>query len=200
MRCMTTSAVGERQMLPRHTKQIRTRRAYANQAICGYAAPTTMTTAQAGPVTFRIARRGDLEAILALLADDEIARSRSGYTPVATDEVIAAFAEIEREPSNELLVGEQDGAIVATLQLTYIPGLSRGGMRRALVEAVRVRADLRGQRIGERLMEAAIERARERGCALMQLTTDLRRAEAHRFYQRLGFETTHAGMKRTLAP
>jgi len=88
--------------------------------------------------------------------------------------------------------------IVATLQLTYIPGLSRGGMRRALVEAVRVRSDLRGQRIGERLMEAAMDRARQRGCALIQLTTDLRRTDAHRFYQRLGFETTHAGMKRPL--
>jgi GNAT superfamily N-acetyltransferase len=159
-----------------------------------------MMMTAARPLTFRTARRDDLEAIVALLADDEIARSRSGYAPVVTAELIAAFAEIERDPNNELIVGEQDAVIVATLQLTYIPGLSRGGMRRALVEAVRVRADLRGQRIGERLMEAAMDRARQRGCSLIQLTTDLRRADAHRFYQRLGFETTHAGMKRPLEP
>jgi len=92
-------------------------------------------------------------------------------------------------------VGEQDGAIVASLQLTYIPGLSRGGMRRAQIESVRVRADLRGQRIGERLIEAAIDRARQRGCGVMQLTTDLRRTTAHHFYRRLAFEASHAGMK-----
>jgi len=157
-------------------------------------------TPAARPLTFRTARRDDLEAIVALLADDEIARSRSGYAAAVTAASITAFAEIERDPSNELLVGEQDAVIVATLQLTYIPGLSRGGMRRALVEAVRVRSDLRGQRIGERLMEAAMDRARQRGCSLIQLTTDLRRVDAHRFYQRLGFEATHAGMKRTLEP
>lgn len=82
--------------------------------------------------------------------------------------------------------------------LTYIPGLSRGGMRRALVEAVRVRSDLRGQRIGEQLMEDAMTRARARGCGMMQLTTDKRRTDAHRFYARLGFEASHEGMKRAL--
>ncbi len=87
------------------------------------------------------------------------------------------------------------GEVIACLQLTVIPGLSRGGMRRALVEAVRVRADLRGQRIGQALMEEAVRRARARNCGLMQLTTDKRRADAHRFYLRLGFEATHEGMK-----
>jgi len=159
-----------------------------------------MTTPPVDRLTFRLARRNDLEAIVALLADDEIARSRSGHVDVPTADVVSAFEEIERDPSNELLVGERDTAIVATLQLTYIPGLSRGGMRRAQVEAVRVRADLRGQRIGERLMAAAMDRARARGCALLQLTTDLRRTSAQRFYQRLGFEATHAGMKRMLTP
>ena len=157
-----------------------------------------MSTDVAASVTFRVASRKDLAAILSLLADDAVAQSRTGYAEAPTPAVVAAFDEIERDANNELLVGEQHGELIATLQLTILPGLSRRGMRRAQVEAVRVRADLRGQRIGERLMDYAIERARERGCGLMQLTTDLRRAEAHRFYLRLGFEASHAGMKRAL--
>lgn len=148
--------------------------------------------------TFRLARVADLPTILALLADDAIARSRTGYTVEASPEVRAAFDEISADPNNELVVGVRDGEVIATLQLTYIPGLSRGGMRRALVEAVRVRSDLRGQRIGEQLMQDAMERARARGCGLMQLTTDKRRTDAHRFYARLGFEASHEGMKRAL--
>jgi GNAT superfamily N-acetyltransferase len=150
------------------------------------------------PVTFRIATVADLPTILALLADDAIARSRTGYSVEPTPAVRAAFDEISAAPDNELIVGELAGEVIATLQLTYIPGLSRGGLRRALVEAVRVRADLRGQRIGEQLMEDAMARARARGCGLMQLTTDKRRTDAHRFYARLGFEASHEGMKRAL--
>jgi GNAT superfamily N-acetyltransferase len=159
-----------------------------------------MATTAVHSVTFRTARRADLAAIVTMLADDDVSRTRSGYTAVVTDEIVAAFEEISRDPSNELLVGEHDdGAIVASLQITYSPGLSRGGMRRAQVESVRVRSDLRGQRIGQRLIEAAIDRARQRGCAIMQLTTDLRRTDARRFYERLGFETTHGGMKRSIS-
>ena len=150
------------------------------------------------PVTFRIAVSADLPAILALLSDDDLARSRPGFVAELTARLRAAFEEIASDPNNELLVGERDGEVIATLQLTYIPGLSRGGMRRALVEAVRVRADLRNQRIGERLMEAAMDRARARGCGLVQLTTDKRRHAAHRFYERLGFVASHEGMKRPL--
>jgi ribosomal protein S18 acetylase RimI-like enzyme len=158
-----------------------------------------MATPAVHSVTFRTARPADLAAIVTMLADDDVSRTRSGYTTVVTDELVAAFEEISRDPSNELLVGEQDGAVVASLQITYIPGLSRGGMRRAQVESVRVRSDLRGQGIGQRLIEAATDRARQRGCAIMQLTTDLRRTNARRFYERLGFETTHGGMKRSIS-
>ncbi|MBU8898322.1 GNAT family N-acetyltransferase [Corallococcus sp. M34] len=147
------------------------------------------------PVTFRIATAADLPSILALLADDAIARARTGYTEALLPSVQAAFDEISADPNNELIVGELDGEVIATLQLTYIPGLSRGGMRRALVEAVRVRSDLRGRRIGEALMHDAMARARARGCGMMQLTTDKRRVEAHRFYARLGFTASHEGMK-----
>lgn len=150
------------------------------------------------PTIFRVATLADLPTVLALLADDDIARARSGYTVEPTAPVRAAFDEIAADLNNELLVGERAGEVIACLQLTYIPGLSRGGMRRALVEAVRVRADLRGQRIGERLMEEAMARARARGCGLIQLTTDKRREAAHRFYARLGFEASHEGMKRSL--
>lgn len=152
----------------------------------------------ASEVTFRVARVDDLRGILALLADDDVARARSGYAEAPTPKLVAAFEEIERDPNNELLVGERSGELIATLQLTILPGLSRGGMRRAQVEAVRVRSDLRGLRIGEGLMAYAIERARQRDCGLMQLTTDLRRHDAHRFYLRLGFEATHSGMKLAL--
>lgn len=149
-------------------------------------------------VTFRQAVRSDLPEVLRLIADDAVAQARSGYASDVTPAVERAFEELAADPNNELWVGELNGEIVATLQLTFIPGLSRGGMKRALVEAVRVRSDLRGQRIGERLMEAVHERARERGCGLVQLTSDKQRGDAHRFYERLGYVASHVGMKKKL--
>lgn len=150
------------------------------------------------PIAFRLARETDLDTIHALLADDVLARARSGYTASVTAGVREAFAAIAANPHDELWVGEREGEVVATLQLTVLHGLSRGGMKRALIEAVRVRADLRGQGIGEALLQRAINRARERGCGVVQLTSDLRRVDAQRFYARLGFEHSHAGMKRML--
>jgi GNAT superfamily N-acetyltransferase len=147
---------------------------------------------------FRIANDADLDAIVALLADDAIARTRSGHVEVATPQVRAAFAAIQEDPDDEIWISERDGQVVATLQLTILSGLSRNGMRRALVKAVRVSARMRGQGIGARLMQVAMDRARERGCGIIQLTSDLRRADAHRFYARLGFEASHVGMKRML--
>jgi GNAT superfamily N-acetyltransferase len=112
--------------------------------------------------------------------------------------VAAAFRDIERDPHNELWVGEHQGEVVAMLQLTLIPGLSRGGMKRALVEAVRVRGDLRSRGIGEALMTHVEQRAKAAGCGLVQLTTDRQRAAAHRFYERLGYVASHVGMKKKL--
>ncbi|HEY0533920.1 MAG TPA: GNAT family N-acetyltransferase [Actinoplanes sp.] len=145
-------------------------------------------------VTFRPATRDDLPAIMALLADDDIARARGGYDALPE----AAFAQIDADPRNELLVADESGTIVGTCQLTFIPGLSRGGAERMTIEAVRVRSDRRGAGIGRRMMAYALQRARARGCAVAQLTTDKRRADAHRFYESLGFVASHEGMKLSL--
>jgi len=149
-------------------------------------------------VGFRQASAADLPAMLRLLADDDLAQARGGYTAEVTPEVAAAFKEIERDPNNELWVGDLGGEVVAMLQLTLIPGLSRGGMRRALVEAVRVRADLRSRGIGEALMRHVEDRAKAAGCGLIQLTTDRKRLAAHRFYERIAYAPSHIGMKKPL--
>lgn len=146
-------------------------------------------------VTFDLARREDLPAIVALLADDVLGSKRE--TPdLAPYE--RAFAEIEADPRELLLVGRSEERVVATLQLSLLSGLSRGATRRAQIEAVRVHADLRGTGVGRRLIEHALDLARERGCGLAQLTTDHQRPEALRFYEGLGFQATHHGMKRPL--
>ena len=94
-----------------------------------------------------------------------------------------------------LMVATSGAEVVGTLQLTFIPGLSRQGATRALIEAVRVRSDQRGSGLGGKLIEWAVETARSRGAAMVQLTTDASRVDAHRFYERLGFSATHVGMK-----
>ncbi|MBG0826515.1 GNAT family N-acetyltransferase [Planomonospora sp. ID67723] len=147
------------------------------------------------PVDFRIARLDDLPAVVAMIADDSIAAARTGaYGP----EHRAAFEAIAADPNNELVVAERDGEVVGTMQLTYIPGISRRGALRLQIEAVRVTAALRGRGIGRKMMEWAIERGRERGCAVVQLTTDKRRKDAHRFYDSLGFAASHEGFKLAL--
>ena len=149
-------------------------------------------------VVMRQARRADLPRLLELLIDDDVATLRGDYTKEVTPEVLAAFHEIESDPANELWVAVLGDRVVAMAQLTVIPGLSRGGKRRGQVEAVRVEADLRGRGIGERLMEHVTCRAREAGCSFMQLTSDERRTDAHRFYERLGYQRSHVGMKQSL--
>jgi len=152
-------------------------------------------------VIFRGATRADVPAILELLADDEIARSRrsGAATPEAVDAALwAAFEAIDADPRNELIVADENGTVVGTCQLTFTPSLSRRGAERMTIEAVRVRGDLRGHGIGRAMMAWSLERARERGCGLAQLTTDKRRTDAHRFYASLGFEASHEGFKRYL--
>jgi GNAT superfamily N-acetyltransferase len=149
---------------------------------------------------FRLAARADVPAILELLADDDISRARGfGVVPEEVDAATwRAFEAIDADPCNELIVAEENGEIIATCQLTFVPGLSRGGAWRMTIEAVRVRADRRAGGRGRQLMAYAMDRARARGCQIAQLTTDKRRTEAHRFYAALGFVASHEGMKLTL--
>jgi len=165
-------------------------------------------------VIFRGATRADVPAILALLDDDEIARSRAATpagageptagdagpdTPEAVDAARwAAFEAIDADPRNQLIVADEDGVVVGTCQLTFTPSLSRRGAERMTIEAVRIRTDRRGAGLGREMMRWSLARARERGCGLAQLTTDRRRTEAHRFYASLGFEASHVGFKLVL--
>jgi len=141
----------------------------------------------------RDARRDEVGPILGLIAEDQLEAARERPDDLAP--YLAAFDAIAGHPDNRLLVWEEGGEVLGCLQLTFIPGLSRRGAWRAQVEAVRVARARRGGGIGARMMQAAVALARERGCSLMQLTTDKRRPEAHRFYARLGFVASHEGMK-----
>ncbi|MEU1225968.1 GNAT family N-acetyltransferase [Streptomyces sp. NPDC005828] len=144
----------------------------------------------------RPATRAELPAVLALLADED--RVVDPASVVVTEAYERAFADIEADPRNEMLVLVDDGLVLGCLQATYIPGLGKGGAERALIEAVRIRADRRGGGLGRELMERAVARAKERGCALVQLTSNKQRTEAHRFYARLGFARSHDGFKLAL--
>lgn len=151
----------------------------------------------ADPV-IRAAIRGNLPAIVRLIADDGLGRGREDTSEPLAACYVQAFEALERDPNNEMIVMERDGAVIGYLQLTFIPGLSRQGAWRAQIESVRIASALRGQGLGRRLFEWAIARAREKNCGLVQLTSDKARAEAHRFYGSLGFVASHEGMKLTL--
>ncbi|MGC5050849.1 N-acetyltransferase family protein [Micromonospora sp. DT48] len=149
-----------------------------------------------GDVIFRDAVRADLPAILDLLADDMLGRTRDVGEVDARYE--KAFAEITADPRNQLIVAEAGGELLGCMQLTYIPGLGRHGTERQLIESVRVRSDQRGRGLGRQMMTWAIDQARQHGCGLVQLTTDKARHDAHRFYLGLGFVASHEGMKLSL--
>jgi GNAT superfamily N-acetyltransferase len=146
-------------------------------------------------LTARRAERRDLPAMLALIADDVMGKNRDTSAGDADPDYSTAFEVLANDPNQFLLVGELAGETIAMLQITYIPGLSRRGALRANIEVVRVKSTLRGQGIGSWLMHEAIDLARERGCALVQLTSDRQRVEAHAFYERLGFAPSHTGFK-----
>lgn len=157
-----------------------------------------MDIVTSGGRSFRISRaiEDDLEDLIHLLADDVLGATRESR---AITPYLAAFREIDAD-SNQLLLAVRDeaGRIVATLQLTLIPGLSRGGTKRLQIEAVRIAAGVRGSGLGTVLLNWAHEYGRARGATLAQLTTDKTRAEAHRFYERLGYESSHEGYKKSL--
>jgi ribosomal protein S18 acetylase RimI-like enzyme len=149
-------------------------------------------------VTIREAGETDLSAIVAMLADDPLGKTRERFEEPLPEAYRAAFRAIRAQAGNRVLVADRGGSVVGCLQLTVIPGLSRLGMSRAQIEGVRIASSERGRRIGERLVEAAIAQARTAGCGLVQLTTDVSRPDAHRFYERLGFTASHVGMKLSL--
>ncbi|WP_442600691.1 GNAT family N-acetyltransferase [Paenibacillus sp. KN14-4R] len=143
----------------------------------------------------RHAALADLPAIVRLLADDELGATREQYLEPLPQAYIDAFSAIEKQEGNAVIVALENEDLIGCLQLTYIPGLARLGMSRAQIEGVRVDQRYRSRGIGEALFKHAIESARVYGCGLIQLTTDKKRTEAHRFYERLGFTSSHEGMK-----
>ena len=143
----------------------------------------------------RNATLGDLSSIVRMLADDFLGQQRERLEDPLPESYINAFNQIDSDRNNELVVAEHDGEVVGTLQLTFTPSISFQGGRRCTVESVRVDTRYRGQGIGREMMLWAIERAKEKGCISMQLTTNSERKDAHRFYENLGFKASHLGMK-----
>ncbi|MBB4894091.1 GNAT superfamily N-acetyltransferase [Streptomyces olivoverticillatus] len=141
----------------------------------------------------RRATDDDIPAIVAMLADDPLGAQRE--SPDDLSPYRTAFARLADDPRQHLVVAVRDGRTVGTLHLTVIPGLSRRGATRSLVEAVRIHRDERGSGLGTQLIQWAIEASRREGCSLVQLTSDATRVDAHRFYERLGFEASHLGFK-----
>ncbi|MGW3955191.1 N-acetyltransferase family protein [Streptomyces sp. NPDC004752] len=144
----------------------------------------------------RAAVADDIPAIVGMLADDPVGAQRE--SPDDPTPYLAALERLNADPNQHLVVAVQEGRVVGTLQLTIIPGLSRRGATRSNIEAVRIHADARGSGLGTQLIEWAIEESRRQNCQLVQLTSDNRRTDAHRFYERLGFAASHTGFKRQL--
>lgn len=148
---------------------------------------------------FRLARQSDLAAIIRLLADDDLGGAREIVSDPVDARYLQAFAAIEAD-ANQLLAVASDAAdrVVGCLQLSFLPGLSRTGMWRGQIESVRIASDIRGSGLGSEFIEWAIAQCVERGCGLVQLTSDKTRADSIRFYEKLGFVASHEGLKRSL--
>ncbi|MBC9726468.1 GNAT family N-acetyltransferase [Streptomyces sp. TRM68367] len=144
-------------------------------------------------LTMRAATADDVPAIVALLADDPLGAQRESPDDLAP--YLAALERLSDDPNQHLVVAVREGRVVGTLQLTIIPGLSRRGATRSIIEGVRIHADERGNGLGRQLIEWAILESRSQGCQLVQLTSDATRTDAHRFYERLGFTASHVGFK-----
>ncbi|MGY6023845.1 N-acetyltransferase family protein [Streptomyces spinosirectus] len=146
-----------------------------------------------GDLEIRPATADDVAAIVAMLADDPLGAQRE--SPDDLTPYLTALQRLASDPNQHLVVAVREGRVVGTLQLTVIPGLSRRGATRSIIEAVRIHADERGSGLGTRLIEWAIDESRRQGCQLVQLTSDSSRTDAHRFYERLGFTASHVGFK-----
>jgi ribosomal protein S18 acetylase RimI-like enzyme len=144
-------------------------------------------------MALREARRDDVRQIVEMLLDDELGKTRED--PGDLTPYLRGFDAVAADPSNTQYVWEENGELLGCLQLTIIPGIGQKGLWRAQIEGVRVKSTRRGSGVGNKMMQAVIAVARERGCALMQLTTNKARTDAQRFYEALGFQKTHEGMK-----
>jgi ribosomal protein S18 acetylase RimI-like enzyme len=149
-------------------------------------------------LSFRLATADDLPAIIGLIADDQLGQAREDASLPLDQRYRDAFAAIARDPNQRLVVTEQDGVVIGCMQITFIPGISRRGAWRGQIESVRVARSRRGGGIGTAMFQWAIAECRRHGCSLVQLYTDKSRADAHRFYERLGFKASHEGMKLSL--
>ena len=149
-----------------------------------------------GDLEIRAAALDDLSAIVGMLADDPLGAQRESPDDLAP--YVSALERLSSDPNQHLVVATREGRVVGTLQLTVIPGLSRRGATRSIIEGVRIHADERGSGLGTRLIEWAIEESRRQNCQLVQLTSDNTRIDAHRFYERLGFTASHVGFKLAL--
>jgi GNAT superfamily N-acetyltransferase len=146
-------------------------------------------------VVLRRAERDDVAALVSMITSDSIAHARGDAPGADLQPYLDAFAAIDSDPAQLLIVADRDGEAVGTLQLSFIPGLARRGALRAQIEAVRVRDDQRGLGLGAAMLRWSVAEARLRGCALVQLTSDRKRPAAHEFYRKLGFTPTHVGFK-----
>ncbi|CAN7544670.1 N-acetyltransferase family protein [Rhizobium sp. LjRoot258] len=149
--------------------------------------------------SFRPARPSDLAAIICLLSDDDLGATREIISDPPDTSYVTAFEAIEVDANQLLAVAvDEDDRVIGCLQLTFIPGLSRTGMWRGQIESVRVARDARGLGLGSDFIEWAVARCAERGCGLVQLTSDKSRRDSIRFYEKLGFVASHEGLKRNL--
>jgi len=149
-------------------------------------------------VLFRPATRADLPAIVRMLADDDLGSQREIVEDPLPDSYFLAFEQINNDPNHELIVAELDGDVIGTLHLMFLTSVSFQGGLRAQIESVRVDKRFQSRGIGSEMMKWAMERARQRGAHVVQLTTHKSRVDAYRFYERLGFKGTHLGMKLSL--
>ncbi|MFE2460003.1 GNAT family N-acetyltransferase [Streptomyces sp. NPDC059402] len=146
-----------------------------------------------GDLEIRRTTARDIPAVVAMLADDPLGAQRE--SPDDLSPYMAAFERLRTDPNQHLVVAVREDRVVGTLQLTIVPGLSRRGATRSIIEGVRIHGDERGSGLGTQLIEWAIDESRRQGCHLVQLTSDKSRTDAHRFYERLGFSASHTGFK-----
>lgn len=146
-------------------------------------------------IKFSIATEQDLDRIVGMLADDELGRKRERYEQPLPESYKKAFRAITNDPNNDLVVAYQGDEVIGVQQITFTPYITHQGGWRATIEGVRIASSVRGKGVGTKLIKWAIQHAKERGCHLIQLTTDKQRVDALRFYERLGFKSTHEGLK-----